>query len=69
MERSGGRGEEGEAPRTGHAVLGEGLVNCLALSRRGVFTAGKVHYNDVWIQSKTVSHLEHCSAAIRLLKY
>jgi len=40
-DKSGG-GEEQETPQTGHAMLGEGLVNCLALSKRGIFTAGNV---------------------------
>ena len=29
-------------PQTAHAVLSEGSISCLALSRRGLFTAGKV---------------------------
>lgn len=29
-------------PRTGHAVLCEGLVDCLGLTPRGLITAGKV---------------------------
>ena len=37
-----GGGEEQKAPQTGHAMLKEGLVNCLALNKKGIFTAGKV---------------------------
>lgn len=29
-------------PQTGHALLKEGSVHCIALSRKGIFTAGKV---------------------------
>lgn len=29
-------------PKTGHAVLGEGSIDCIALSRKGLITAGKV---------------------------
>ena len=34
--------EGGAAPNTAHAVLGEGSLNCLAFSRKGLFAAGKV---------------------------
>ncbi len=30
------------ALKTGHALLREGSVDCIALSRKGLFTAGKV---------------------------
>lgn len=34
---------EGESsPNTAHAVLGEGSLECLTISRRGLFAAGKV---------------------------
>ena len=35
--------EEGDSsPNTAHAVLGEGSLECLTISRRGLFAAGKV---------------------------
>ena len=50
-DRAGGGGEQ-ETPQTGHAMLGEGLVNCLALSKRGIFTAGKVHMHCTYFGSE-----------------
>ena len=34
--------EGGSSPNTAHAVLGEGSLECLALSKRGLFAGGKV---------------------------
>jgi len=37
---------EGAPPNTGHALLREGDTDCIALSRKGLFTTGKVLYNS-----------------------
>ena len=37
-----GKSLEQQMPKTGHAVLTEGSIQCLALSRRGLYTGGKV---------------------------
>lgn len=42
MPKQGKRVSISEAPKTGHTLLTEGSVDCIALSRKGLFTAGKV---------------------------
>ena len=37
--------ENESMPKTGHAVLGQGSIDCIALSRKGLITAGKVLYH------------------------
>ena len=47
---AGTEGEQGgRGPQTGHAVLTEGSIDCLTLSRRGLYTAGKacVHVTSI----------------------
>lgn len=41
-DQKGEEDEEEKPPQTAHAVLDEGSINCLALSRKGLFIAGKV---------------------------
>ncbi len=35
------------ALKTGHALLRKGSVDCIALSRKGLFTAGKVFITTI----------------------
>ena len=54
-----------EVPKTAHALLKEGSTDCLALSRRGLFTAGKVSGEVLMIlvdQMNNYYRVEWCNA-------